>query len=178
MTEPTTDDLSDLDQLVLGESARLLRFDSRGPNRDIATALARQARQGIDILTPDLELPVYDSPGFLEAVRQLAIRSRSTRVRVLIGDSTPAVKNGHRLIELARHFTSSVFVHNPSRQHRDFGHADLMVDGVGYLHKHISSRYEGEANFRDPLRCRELLREFDSLWELSQPDPEMRRLHI
>jgi hypothetical protein len=178
MTERQFDDLSDLNQHVLGESARLLRFDTRGANCDIACALAGQAKQSIDILTPDLELPVYDNPSFLEALRQLAIRSRFTQVRVLIGDSTAAVKSGHRLIELARHFTSSVFLHNPSRQHRDFSHAYLLVDSAGYVHKKISSRYEGEANFSDRLRVRDLLREFDALWEQSQPDPEMRRLHI
>lgn len=156
----------------------LLHFDTRAGNRDVAAQLAGRVRRTIAILTPDLEAPVYDAQPIIDAVAKLATRSRFCEVRILVGDSGFAVRHGHRLIETARRFTSTVQMHRPAAQHRNFSEGFMVVDESGYLYKPAANRYEGTAALRDGARCRELLKHFQEIWDASVPDPELRRLHI
>lgn len=165
-------------QAPLPPDTELLSFDTRASNRELAARLAAQVRRNIAILTPDLEAPVYDSAEIIEAVAGLATRGRFCEVRILVGNAGAAVRHGHRLIETARRFTSTVRMHRPAPQHRDFAEGFMVVDETGYLHKPIASRYEGKGSLRDGPRCRELLKHFQELWDASVPDPELRRLHI
>jgi hypothetical protein len=178
MGDKTIQKTGDSGKPILGESAQHVVFDSRAENRSLAAAMAAQATRTIDLFSPDLEFTVYDSREFIDAITRLAIRSRFSRVRILVQDSGTLVRQGHRLVEVARRFPSSVEMHKPSPEHRDMGGAFMIVDGRGYIYKKVSSRYEGEANFTDPLRARDLKKWFDELWEASQPDVELRRLYI
>lgn len=166
------------DAAIAGREIELLSFETRAKNRELAGQLAAQARRTITILTPDLEAPVYDSAQVLEAITALAVRGRFCEVRILVADSGYAMRHGHRLIEHARRFTSTVHMRRPAPQHRDFNEGMLVVDETGYLYKPVASRYEGKASFHDGPRCRELLKQFQERWDLALPDPELRRLHI
>lgn len=158
--------------------AELLSFDTRARNRGLAAQLAAQAHRSLTILTPDLEAPVYDAAEIIDAVSRLATRGRFCEVRILVGDSGFAMRHGHRLIETARRFTSTVQMHRPAPQHRDFSEGFMVVDETGYLYKPVASRYEGKASFHDGPRCRDLLKQFQEWWDVSTPDQELRRLHI
>lgn len=172
------DDTMVLDGLRVGETDRTLCFTTRAKNRELARAMVGQARRTIEILTPDLEGPIYDDAALLEALVQLAVRSRFSRVRVLIRDSAHVMKHGHRLIEIARRFSSSIHLHRPAPEDLDFAGAMLTVDRTAYVHKAVGGRFEGKANFKAPLLVRQLLKDFDELWERSEPDAELRRLHL
>lgn len=169
---------SEYDSSVSHRTVELQRFDTRARNRELAGQLAGQARRTIAILTPDLEAPVYDSAELIAALGALAQRGRFCDVRILVADSGYAMRHGHRLIETARRFTSTVHMRRPAPQHRDFGEGYLVVDETGYLYKPVASRYEGTASFHDGLRSRELLKLFQERWDQAAPDPELRRLHI
>lgn len=163
---------------VLGEDATPIRFDTRARNRALAAAMVAQAHRAIAVFTPDLEADIYDDADLIAALTRLAVASPMTHVRVLVRDPAPAVKRGHRLIETARRFTSSIRLHRAAPEHRDLPEAFLVADEAGYLYKPVPGRFEGEACFRAGARCRELLKRFDEMWEVSEPDPELRRLHI
>lgn len=173
-----TRDMDIPEQPIVGVTDALIPVDGRADNRALAAAMATQAQRSIDILTPDLESAVYDDRAFLDAVTRLSTRSRFSLVRVLVCDSTAAVKRGHRLIELARRVSSSILLHNPDREHQDLREGFLVVDGRAYLYKNLAERYKGEANFQGPLRARELTKTFNELWDISAPDVQLRRLHI
>ena len=163
---------------ILGEDATPIRFDLRAQNRELALALAAQAHRTVAIFTADLDAAVYDDADFLAALIRLATSRSMARVRVLVRDPTPAVKRGHRLIETARRLPSAIQLHRAAPEHRELPEAFLVADESGYIHKSIPGRYEGEACFRAGARCRELLKQFDDMWNVSQPDTELRRLHI
>jgi len=167
-----------LDEYVVGQTDRLIRFEGRADNRALAAALADQARRSIDILSPDLEPAIYDHRPLVQALADLARRSRYSTVRILVCDASRVIKTGHRLIETARRLSSSMHLHRPDEEHIDLREGLMLVDGQAYLHKHIASRCEGEASFKAPLRARELGKWFDELWETSAPELELRRLHI
>lgn len=167
-----------LDEYVVGQTDCLIRFEGRADNRALATALATQARRSIDILSPDLEPAIYDHRQLVQALADLARRSRYSTVRILVCDANRVVKTGHRLVETARRLSSSIHLHRPDEEHMDLREGFVLVDEQAFLHKNIASRYEGEANFKAPLRARELGKRFDELWETSAPELELRRLHI
>lgn len=162
----------------LGENGEPLTLDSNAVNRDIALQLVSQARKFLCVFTHDLEHAIYSTPEFNEAVTRLAIRSRNSFTHILLQDPGAVVNRVHRLVDLAQRLSSSVEIRRPHEEHRGFGQAFLVVDGVGYLRRPVAERYEGTACFNDPAEARELLRLFDTMWEKSAPDPELRRLHL
>jgi len=168
----------DFENTILGETDSLQQFDSRLDNREVAEQLARQSSRQIQILTPDLENPIYDQQNFIRSLSLLASKNRHSKIKILVRDSTHAVKSGHRILELARKFTSSIFIHLISNEYDDVRVAYMTVDDSGYLYKHDGHLYNGTFNFYDKPKVRELNKQFDEIWEHSHPDPECRQLTI
>lgn len=168
----------DLEQRILGHSAGKLRVDSIGSNHEVTVAMVRQCRRLLDIASRNLDPAVYDQADVIEAIKALALRSRNTEIRVLVLDPGPVVAQGHRLIQLAHALSSYIRIRVPGDAHRDFNEAMLIADRTGYIHRSMSDRYEGGADFHDPATATDLLRRFDELWEHGQPDPNFRRLHL
>ena len=160
----------------LGETPDVYALDTSESNREAATALAQQARRTISIATRHLDAPIYDDGGFSTAVRDLILGSRRAEVRVLVKDSTPVLRVGHRLIALAQRLSSFVEIRVPAHQHIDFNRAFMVVDDVGYIHRNFSDRFEATMSFNDSKVARGLLREFNGMWEHAKPDPNLRRL--
>ena len=153
------------------------RFDSRDTNRRVALQIVSQAQRFVRILTPDLENSIYDQPDFIRSLSRLATQSAHSRIHVLVNESDKAVKSGHRLIELARKLSSSIFLHNPSRELKSEASL-LLVDCNAYLKKQNGLLYTGKYCLHDPLQTRDLEKQFDDIWDKSSPDPELRRLYI
>ncbi len=167
-----------LDELVLGETPAQIRLNDMADNRLLALGLAQQARRTLDIFTRDLEPAIYDQEPFLNALRELALRSQRVRIRVLLQDASRIVQNGHRLVELMRRLTTFMEIRQPHQDYRDHNEAFLVADGVGIIHRRLADRPEGLGSFKMPLRGRELTNFFDEVWERSQPHPDLRRLFI
>ena len=168
----------DLEAMQLGETSGLEQFDGRRENRDVASALISQAKHKISLFTPNLENPVYDNQDVMSAIRKLASSHRHVRIRILVKDATAAVKTGHRLIETARHFSTSIQIHKTPKDTENIDTAYLLIDDAGYLYKHHGELFQGQFNFNDKFRVRELSKVFDEAWDRSSPDPELRRLYI
>lgn len=163
---------------VLGESAGRLELDRRRDFRAVAARLAAQAGREIAIFSHELDAPVYDQPEFIQAVKGLALGSRAARVRILIRTNERVQREGHRLIELARRLPSSIEIRRVNRDYADRIDEFLVVDETGYLHRPRYTRHEGEADFHAPLQARQYRELFNTVWEVSEQDSELRRLHI
>ncbi len=165
---------------VLGETRAEVKIDTAEENARAAISLAKQARYSLNIFSPDMDTNVYDNPDFEHCVSSFARLHPSTRIRILTMDSTTAVRNGHCLVRLAQTLTSSVFIHNPSPQHRSEISAFLVADGIGLLYRNrgAHNRFEASVNFMSPQRAGKLENFFNNAWDLSTPDPQVRRLYI
>ena len=144
----------------------------------INIALAQQSTRNIDILSKHLDPGVFDNTDFIDAVKQLSISSRFTNIRILIGDSDPMTKNGHRIIELIQQLTSSIEVRQISEEYKSYNEAFSLFDGKGIIYLRYADRYDGFANFNRPRLVTELSNFFNEVWEHSTPDSNLRRLHI
>lgn len=177
MSLPPFSDLPDSD-CTLGETAGDYALASRDDNRRAATLLASQARRVIELFTPDLEPALYDQTAFIDALSQLAISGPRARIRILAKDFEHTVKAGHRLMELARRLSSYVELRRVHEDYRDNNETFLLADDYGLLHRRHAPRFEGTFSCKAPLEVRRLRAFFDEVWDRSEPDADVRRLHL
>ncbi len=167
-----------IEQRRLGEDHEALTLMSLADNIAVVDAMTSQARRTLDLFTRDLEPRLYDREPFYQALRELAISSRNVEIRILLMDSDRIVKEGHRLINLGRRLSTYIKFRRVAEDYRDLPFSFLVADGRGYLYRSLAVQYGGEADFNNPYRARELGREFEEIWQHSQPDPNLRQLHI
>ena len=165
---------------ILGETNAEVRIDTAEENRNAAASLAKQARYSLDIFSQDLDAAILNNKEFERCIFNLARRHPTAEIRILTKDSMKAVRQGHCLIRLAQTLTSSVFIHNPSKEYQKEMSAFLVADGVGLLYRNrgIEHNYDAAFNFMSPQRAGELVEYFDEAWERSLPDPQVRRLYM
>ena len=141
-------------------------------------ALTQQASRNIDIISKHFDPGVFDTADFIEAIKQLSISSKFSKIRILINDSAHMTKNGHRIIELIQQLTSSIEVRKISEEYKSYNEAFSLYDGKGVIYLRYADRYNGFANFDRPRLVAELSNFFNEVWEHSCADPNLRRLHI
>lgn len=180
---PVTDDQIparelDIASMQLGIDELEFALQTREQVCITAQALATQARRELLLYTEDIEPAIFDRQPFLDAVSRLAREHQNARVRVLVENSRRTVQQGHRLIELSRSLSSQIRFRRPPPQYQNYGKTFLLCDGTGYFYRPLASRYEGTANFNNPGQTVSLKKYFMEVWEQSQADEEMRRLHL
>lgn len=166
------------DDARLGENTEQFTIETHSALREASAALVAQTRWDLIVLTPDLEPLVYDDQGFVDAVKALALIGGRVSIRFLVADAGPAVRRGHRLIELARRLTSFIHIRQLPEHARDGVEAFIVADRRGVLHRKFAERPEGALCFHAPLHARQLLNRFDSAWNEAETDPELQRLHL
>ncbi len=155
-----------------------ISLGSRDEVKVINIAMAQQTSRTIDIISRHLDPAIFDTPDFIDAIKKLSISSKFTKIRILIKDSDPMTKNGHRLTDLIQQLTSSIEVRKISEEYKSYGEAFTLFDGKAVIYLRHSDRYEGLANFNRPRLALELSNFFNEVWEHSAPDANLRRLHL
>ena len=168
----------DLAGMQLGKDRLEFTLHSREDVRSLAQTLAQQAQRGLTLLTPDLEPAIFDQPAFLNAIGSLARQRRDACFRILLLDSRRILQNGHRLIELSRRLSPNIQFRRPPPDYQDTGKTFLLCDDAGYFYRPLASRYEGTANFNNPGEVARLKKYFMEVWDRSEPETELRVLHV
>lgn len=159
---------------ILGEHAPLETASSREQLRSHALALIGQARHSLCLYTPDLEPWLYDHPAIAEACSHFLRTHPRHRLRILLRDSSLIVRNGHRLLRLARQLTSNCLIRRlpPEQPGEDIAY--LLADDGGLLLRPAPMLPSGQVHYKAPARVRQLQRQFDQTWETAAGDPELR----
>ncbi|MGE5624276.1 MAG: DUF6879 family protein [Bacillota bacterium] len=160
------------------ESSTFRRVANLRDNREAAAAVAAAAKRELVLFTRDLDPLIYDEEPFIKSVQVLVTRSRMSRIRVVSIDPGPAIRNGHRLIELAQRFSSYIEIRRASREHGDLPETFLVADDTALLYRPVATQYEGYVDLHAPAAARQCLKTFAGVWEDAEPDPEFRRLGI
>jgi hypothetical protein len=166
------------DQYKIGVDGELIHLESCEENRQAAISMAQQCRRYLDICSRLLDPPVFNSPEFINALRELISEKRRPHIRVLVFDPETIVKNGHRLVELAGAFSSFIGLRKASVEFSNYNECLLLVDQTAYLHRQSASRYEATANFNDRRQSNYYLRQFDIMWDTGTPDINLRRVSL
>lgn len=165
-------------ELRLGISDLDIELQTRAETCHAIGLMMQQTTSTVDIFSRDLDPALYDRDDFLKALNLLCVRNRLAQVRVLVQEPMVPVRRGHRLIETARRFSSSMEIRQPHPDYRQFNEALFIADGCGLIHRGLADRFDGSANFYAPVIAQRKLDFFTEVWERSEAHPEMRRLHI
>ncbi|MDT8405333.1 GNAT family N-acetyltransferase [Sulfuriflexus sp.] len=170
--------IRDLPNQVLGETRGYIDLKGLEDNKQVAIHMAKQGQRSLYLFTPNLDPRVFDNDEFIDAVKNVALHNPRSHVKILILNPSQVVSRGHRIVELARRISSHVSIHRADSE--DYHHVDtfMVVDEVGIIRRAHNDRFEGLAEFNNPGEARLLLKTFHAAWERSQPEPELRRLHL
>jgi len=168
----------DISEHKLGQTDKIIPLERIAENRNAALAIAQQSSRTLHIVSYDLDPVIYNHADFIAAVRRIAISSKHSKISILIKDTHKVINQGHRLIELARQLSSFIEIRKINPRARETNAAYLIGDETALVYRKFDRRYEGFVNFNDRGKCRQTLSDFKNAWGKSQPDPELRRLHI
>lgn len=160
------------------ENSTQIELVSAGDCRDAALELIRGTRRTLALFTRDLEPAIFGTVEFATAVQRLALRSRFTHIRIVVIDPAAAIREGHRLVELARRLSSFIEFRRPGPDHASLAHTFLVTDETGIMYRPLSSRYEGFADTYNPPEARKYLKHFAEIWSQAEPEQEFRRLGL
>ena len=149
-------------------------FTSMDEVRQHTLALIEQARRNICIYSQDLEPGLYDHHCVQQACSRFLRAHPSNRLFLLVNDTARAVSQGHSLIRLARRLTSNMHVRKKHPDLPSLAGVFLIVDDCGLLLRTQPEQFTGRALYNSPGRARQLRRAFDSAWDHSLPDPNLR----
>ena len=107
----------DYSEIVLGQFHEPIELSGSEAQRRASVALTIQARRSVDIFTRDLDKKIYDRKDFLDGLQNLAVNSRGV-IRILVKDSSKAVKYGHRIISLSQRLTSFIEIRKVAEDYK------------------------------------------------------------
>lgn len=140
--------------------------------------VAAQASRSLAIFTPDLEHGVYDTPGFLEAVKRLVLSRSHARIRVLIGDPGRVQHSVNRFLYVGRRLSTFIEFRELPRQFQARGDAFLVADRSALVYRSQAAGWQGIADLHEPRMAQHYLAEFDEMWQRSESASRLRELGI
>jgi hypothetical protein len=158
--------------------AQVNHLESRLDNYQRMMDFLRLSRKTVCIYSQQLDGHLFNTNEFSLCIRKLLSEHRHIQIRILLFDVDPVIKQGHRLIELARRATSNISIRIVARQFRSNISAFMVFDNSMLIYRKNTERFEGVAEADNKKRVLELTDYFNNVWEVSQEDPNFRRLHI
>jgi len=166
----------DVDKYILGETDEEFVCVSEEDNQQIAIKMIQQTELYMDILSRDFDPDVYDNSECCEVIEDLALRSRHSRIRILLHDARNASQRGHLVLHLGRRLGSLIQFRTTAEAHKSIPNTFLIADGIGVMHRPSPNTLAATVNFKDRQQAKELGQLFEELWQNAEPDPEARHL--
>ncbi len=158
--------------------SEITQLDNSTDNSSAALGLIAQARKSIDIFSHNLDPRVLDTAEIVSAITAFIKISPNSRLRILVGDPTIAVKQGHRFIELSRKLSSFIAIRKTHEDYQETPFEFLIVDGKALLYRPHAEEYKAILNLDARAECNQQLEFFNTVWEISEPASELRQLFI
>lgn len=171
---PTRPDSWQPAPFTLGETVELQRFGNAEQARALLLPLLQQARRNLCLFTPDLEPWLYNHSLIQDACRAFLLGHPHNRLRILLRDSSRAIRDGHRLLALSRRLSSNLQIRKLHPEQPVEEVAFLLADDRGLLIRPELDQYTGYALYNDPGRSRLRQAQFDQAWDYSILDPDLR----
>ena len=163
---------------ILGVTAECLSIDSRQLNHDAIVKLLASAHDDVAIISRLLDPTIFNKEDFIQSATEFIRRSKSASLRILVHDTSPLIKDNHRVLYLSQRVSSKIEIRTICDDYSQFNQAFLVADSKGYIHNLKGDLYDAEVNFNDPEKSKELMENFNSIWEVCTQDTGVRRLCI
>lgn len=145
---------------------------------DAAVEVARRAKRELALLSFDLPAWAYGTRAFCDAIRDLILNHERARARVLIHDVPSVAIQDHRLIHLLRDLSSYAEIRALTPEQGDHREDCLIADEHHLLKRDTPDALSAVVRYDAPLDGRAARRDFDELWDGSEPASELRRLYL
>ncbi len=140
--------------------------------------LVKRTQRKIRIFSDQLDPRIYDDEALYRLMFDFARAHPNAEIHILVKNPRLLVQNSHRLLRLYHHLPSRIQMKSLNPTIKTLHNEFLLIDQNSILYKQDSQRYAGYAVYHAPLEALELADNFDSMWERSEPDPELRRLPV
>lgn len=140
--------------------------------------LIQASRRTLWLRIPSLDALTSDN-AVCEAIKSLAISSERVDIRILFDDQENAIREGHRLIHLARRLPSRISLRQTQHDDRDVQACHAIGDGTGLFEAKGWPRPARIhlCGHRLPHAPR-LARAFRERWERAGGSPELREIRL
>ena len=170
--------LQDISNLALGRNDQVVELQTSEEHRAATLALITQTQRSITIFTRDLDAKIFGDAEIVDAIKDLVLSSRQSKVRIITQSISRIVSRGHRLVDLYRRVPSYMDIRFPAKEHRAYNCAFLVSDRTGVIFQIHADRYEGTANFSDKTNAENLSNQFEEMWEVAHRPPDLRALSV
>lgn len=140
--------------------------------------LLGHARRELCIFSEQLARPLYHDGEVAEALSAFARSSRFARVRILIRDSDPIVRQFHRAQALAQRLSTRIEIRKIEATVDTPDWEFAIADGRRVLQCEDRDLWQGSYHRENPARARKLLDVFERDWPLAATDANLRRLSL
>lgn len=159
---------------ILGQHEPLERFSQPPEARAHVLALMQQAQRSLCLYSDDLEPWLYNHGSVQQSCSRFLLASPRARLRILLRDTSRAVKEGHRLLTLSRRLSSNLHIRKLNPDYPSLEQSYLIADDSGLLLRPELDQHAGYALYADPARVRQHQAQFDQAWDTSITDPDLR----
>jgi len=140
-------------------------------------SLSGNALRTVKIYTPDLERELYNNDLFCKNLLTLSRGNRHAQVQILVSDISPALKHGHRLINLSQQLTSAIKIKIAAEYYQNANMTFMLIDKTDFIF-----RPDKNKNFGICSNCKQrsdkLQDFFSHVWEQSIENPQTKRIMI
>lgn len=106
-----------------------------------------------------------------DALRRFLLAGRENRLRIVVHDAAPLVRDCPRLVFLLRDFGHLIAIHQTGPEARVARDPIYLGDWEHAVHRFHIEQPRGVATWGDPGPCEVLRSRFDEIWAASAPVP-------
>ena len=156
----------------------LFLLDCNKDFHHFALKLLAQTHRNVAILSRELDLPIFNSDEFVEALSQIARNNRHAHIQILVKDTQPLIAHGHKLIRLTQRLSSKISLRKLTVEPSDKNMGFMLCDSQSLLYKNDDANYQGFANFNAAAEVKHFREIFDYIWQYGEASQEFQELHI
>lgn len=145
---------------------------------DHSCQLVRACKKELRILSSTLDHDIFDTSLFADSLSQLARYSRHSDIRILVKSIDFMLEHSHRVVELQRRIPSHIQIRLIPWEPQDKAMAFIIGDNQRLLFKNDDNNYRSFIDYNTSEQCKNLISEFDHLWQHAKASPELRRLGL
>lgn len=144
-----------------------------------ALKIVEESRREILILSKTLDPALYNNDTFYHQLLEMARRDREAHVKILVKEFRSVEARGHQILDLSRRLPSKIEIRKLLVRPAQDSAAYLIGDKKHLLFMHEDQVYNGAVNYEAEEECKELVQEFNFLWERhSEQDPAVHGMMI
>jgi predicted GNAT family N-acyltransferase len=153
-------------------------FRGEAQARDGLYAIIEGARRYVDVQSRALDHALFGTDRAVVLISALARRHATSRVRILIDDSSTILSRGHRLVELARRLPSKIEIRRATDVQPARDGTFVVADESAVWLVQEEEQYVGWFSPHAPIRAERLLAEYTRRFDRAVNDPDLRLLRL